>query len=69
MNTQEATTLLKAINRRLRRTRAFQGGTQYGIDYNTWCITFPRMARSFTAAARVLVPGCTRPVPNIWATR
>jgi hypothetical protein len=63
MTKEQATIVCKSINRHLRRTHAFVGGRQYGIDFNTWVATFPHLSRMFYQAAKVIVPGCHRPMP------
>lgn len=39
----------------MRKTRPFEGGRQYGVDYPTWIVTYPQTAQVFRQAAEVLV--------------
>jgi hypothetical protein len=55
MNPQTARALIKSINRHLKKTRAFVGGRQYGIDWPTWCVTFPQLAHAVNEAGHVLM--------------
>jgi hypothetical protein len=50
----QARAIVKAINRRVRRHRYFEGGRLFGVDYPTWAVTHPQMAREFNKAAAVL---------------
>lgn len=54
MTTTQARQTVKAINRWVRKTKPFEGGRQYGVDYPTWVVTYPQTAQVFRAAAEVL---------------
>lgn len=60
---QEASALIKAINRWVRRTRPFEGGKQFGVDFRTWNVTYPQIASAYKAAATVIAgrPGYFMP--------
>lgn len=64
MTTNEARALVKAINRRVRRHDYFAGGRQYGVDYATWRVCYPKMAAAFQAAAEVLAGRTGRFMPR-----
>lgn len=64
MNATDARATIKAINRRLRTDRPFEGGMEYGVDYVTWCMCYPQMAATFSAAAETLVGKPGRYLPR-----
>lgn len=49
-----AKTLIKAINRHIRRKKLFEGGLQYGLDYPTWSLCFPQMSKVLNQAAKII---------------
>ena len=56
MSPATAGIICRAINRHLRRRRAFDGGRAFGVDYRTWCISYPHLSRAFSAAAGIVHP-------------
>lgn len=54
MNTTEARATIKAINRWVRRTRPFEGGRQFGVDWPTWSACYPQTAQVFLRSARAI---------------
>ena len=44
----------KAINRRVRKHRFFDGGRTFGVDYATWACSYPQMAAEFNRAVEVI---------------
>lgn len=46
--------ILKAINRHIRKARFFDGGRQYGVDWPTWSICHPQLARTFRHHAELI---------------
>jgi len=54
MTTTDHKATLKAINRWARRTRPFEGGMQYGVDWPTWCASYPHIASAFLRSARAI---------------
>jgi len=65
MNAPEARTLAKAINRRLRRTKAFYGGGPWGLDFATFQATYPQMCQAFNQAAEILTGKPGRYIPRL----
>ena len=63
MSSDEARTLVKAINRRIRRDQIFEGGKAFGVDYTTWAICYPSTASAFNAAAEILTGRSGRFLP------
>jgi hypothetical protein len=51
---QQARIFIKAINRHVKRRRLFEGGRTFGVDYTTWCVTYPQLARAYQAASEIL---------------
>lgn len=52
---KESIAIIKAINRHMKKERPFAGGTQFGVDYNTWCATFPQTSSVYSKHAEILV--------------
>jgi hypothetical protein len=50
----EAKTLIKSINRHIRRKKLFEGGLQYGLDYPTWSFCYPQMSKILNEAAKII---------------
>lgn len=46
---------MKAINRHVRKARIFEGGKAYGVDWPTWNVCYPHLARAFCNAAEVVM--------------
>lgn len=62
----DARSLAKAINRHIRRRHIFEGGRTFGVDYSTWAVCYPHLAREFNQAAALLVeadPDSIRAIP------
>lgn len=54
---KDAMAVAKAINRRCRRQKIFAGGRGFGVDYNTWAVSYPQMAEQFNKAVKVINGG------------
>ena len=61
-----AKTLIKAINRRIRRKKLFEGGLQYGLDYPTWSLCYPQMSKVLNQAAKVITGKDGRYLPKYY---
>lgn len=53
MNTAEARTIIKSINRRCRRGKMF-GRDRYGADFSTWSVCYPQTSRAYVEAAKII---------------
>jgi len=56
--------IIKAINRRVRRHGFFDGGKAFGVDYVTWCLSYPQMAFEFSKACEALTGRKGRFIPR-----
>jgi len=54
MNKNIARATIKAINRWVRNYRPFEGGKAFGVDYVTWRISYPQIAKTYQEAAEVV---------------
>lgn len=54
MSKAEAITIVKAINRHVKRHRLMSGGRTFGVDFPTWNVCYPHLAKAFREAGRVI---------------
>jgi hypothetical protein len=47
--------ILKSINRHVKKNRLFEGGRSFGVDFATWQVNYPQMCREFCKAAQQLL--------------
>jgi len=52
---ENSRTFLKAINRYVRRKRVFDGGRTFGVDYATWQVCYPQIAKAYNQAASLFL--------------
>lgn len=54
MTKQQATTIVKSINKHCKKKNIFQGGKTFGVDFNTWYACHSHLASMFCDAVKVL---------------
>lgn len=64
MNQDNARTTIKAINRWTRTYRPFEGGRTFGVDYITWRISYPQIAKTYQLAAEMITGRTGRFMPR-----
>jgi hypothetical protein len=64
MNIAIAKSVIKCINRRVKKTRPFAGGRRFGVDYTTWNVCYPQTAQLYSKAAEIFYGRTGRFMPR-----
>jgi hypothetical protein len=64
MNKEQATKIIKSINRRARNGKIMAGPHAYGVDFITWSITYPHLAKVYCQAGEVITERKGRFMPR-----
>jgi hypothetical protein len=52
---KDALAVAKSINRYVKKSRAFEGGRAFGVDWPTWYACYPQLAGTFNRAGEIIM--------------
>ena len=59
-----AYSMLRCINRHIRRHKIFEGGRTFGVDWRTWHACYPHLASVFDKHAAIVAGRCVQALPS-----